>query len=394
MIHSLNSIRVLAEFWVVHMHLKGGTHPAYGMFVRDLMSFFFVLSGFVLSYSNRHKDFSSSDAKKEFWWKRFSKTYPIYLVIWIWDLIGALVTVCYTCCPIHLLCHLSQLLMMNPWIGCQLFLLVGPSWYIAVLSWFWLIFPYLHPQIIFWFKNHTWLKIAWVNLLATICIIGFNDYGYLTFSMLPALRVWEFIIGCAAATTINNRVHWVWPLIVTVFLVLYYVLSYYIFTHQTEQCYTDSEMGCTLWGKQELARDADPCIPRLSGQYMNKFAILWAILIQWIAASEHLNIEKRYTACLENSHLLKTLSKFSLHLYLSHSAWAAIFRAISGGLKFYHPWSMDILMIATYLSSYCLHRFIQPKLDWCTEWMYRWKQRATCQGISTDSPMSTMSVHT
>jgi peptidoglycan/LPS O-acetylase OafA/YrhL len=255
--------------------------------------------------------------------------------------------------------------MLNVWLGCQLHILNAPSWYLAVLIWFWLIFPYLHPLITPVFRHHPWPKMVLVNCMATASVYLFNDYGYFTFSMLPPLRVWEFIIGCAAATTIDQRVHWAWPLSVALGLTAYYVLCFYVFTHQTEQCYNQVDMACAFWQAQPLKEASDPCITKWTGQYLNKTAVFWAVLIQWVAASEHLNISNGSSRWLENSTTLKELSKFSLHLYLGHGPLSSLVRAVVGYTDFHNPWQMDILMLVVYFLCYLLYKYVQPALEWC-----------------------------
>ena len=87
MLHSLNAVRVLAEFWVVHQHLAhfcgGGMPMVVDLLTRDLMCFFFVLSGFVMTYAHRDDDFSTWKATTQFGWRRFSKVYPVFLFFWV-----------------------------------------------------------------------------------------------------------------------------------------------------------------------------------------------------------------------------------------------------------------------------------------------------------------------
>jgi peptidoglycan/LPS O-acetylase OafA/YrhL len=328
------------------------------------MSFFFVLSGFVVTHAHQRTDFSSFAAKRTFWCGRFGKIYPIFFVLWAWDLVGALFTTCFSCCPLSLVCYLSQLFMLNVWLGCQLHILNCPSWYLAVLVWFWLLFPYVQPLIAPAFKRYAWAKMVLVNCMATGSVYLFNDYGYFTFSMLPPLRVWEFVIGCAAATTIDQRLHFAWPLSVAVVLTAYYILCFYIFTHQTEQCYNQVDMVCAFWEAQPLKEGTDPCITRWTGQYMNKTAVLWAVLIQWVGSSEHLDVPHRFSMWLETSTALRELSKFSLHLYLGHGPLSSIVRAVVGFTDFHHPWQLDILMLVVYFLCYLLFVYVQPALDW------------------------------
>ncbi len=64
-LHSINALRVIAECIVVRFHVfvEG---VGMDMFVRDLMSFFFVLSGFVMMYSHHKSSFVTFEQKRSF----------------------------------------------------------------------------------------------------------------------------------------------------------------------------------------------------------------------------------------------------------------------------------------------------------------------------------------
>jgi peptidoglycan/LPS O-acetylase OafA/YrhL len=77
------------------------------------MSFFFVLSGFVMTHTHLDDDMSTWQSKHDFWWKRFSKMYPIFVLFW------AVSLVFYTTRPEFqikdTLCHYVQLTMASTW---------------------------------------------------------------------------------------------------------------------------------------------------------------------------------------------------------------------------------------------------------------------------------------
>ncbi len=61
-LHTINAMRVLAEYWVVRHHCLVKRRPAkldMGPIGDDIMSFFFVMSGFVVMYRHEKTDFSS-----------------------------------------------------------------------------------------------------------------------------------------------------------------------------------------------------------------------------------------------------------------------------------------------------------------------------------------------
>jgi peptidoglycan/LPS O-acetylase OafA/YrhL len=94
-LHTLNAARVIAEYVVVHAHLST-LFDANGLFTvecaKSLMSFFFVLSGFVAMYCNMDVDFSNTSNALDYIKRRFKKTYPFYLTMILVDLPGAIIT--------------------------------------------------------------------------------------------------------------------------------------------------------------------------------------------------------------------------------------------------------------------------------------------------------------
>ena len=114
MIKSLNALRVLAEFWVVHQHLFGmEMNKSMDAFITSLMSFFFVLSGFVITHAHRNNDLSSFESKKLFWLHRFRKVYPVFLFFWVFDIINQAASGEFGRNPRLLLCSGLQLFMLN-----------------------------------------------------------------------------------------------------------------------------------------------------------------------------------------------------------------------------------------------------------------------------------------
>jgi peptidoglycan/LPS O-acetylase OafA/YrhL len=337
MLHSLNALRALAELWVVHTHLAAAPTPALKVFGSDLMSAFFVLSGFVGMHACREVEFAGSwEAKSRFWWRQAARVYPLYIVFWVWDMLGAFVRLGSGCLQP---CYVAQLAMMNVWMGCGINILVLPSWFLATLMWVWLAFPVLHPAMRWAFSTHPWAKIGCIylaSLACTSCLIELH-YDETILWTLPPLRALEFVIGCAASTTIERRVHWAWAVLSGACITACVVLSNY------------------------LTVDEAP----LHSLYVSKLSVAWAVGIQWFAASEHGDVQGRAFAWLETNPVLRSLSKMSLQVYLGHQAFAAIINFCTQTLRFYHPWATDTLLLATYSACYGVFAYVQPMLDEC-----------------------------
>lgn len=327
------------------------------------MSFFFVLSGFVCMLSNKATVFSNTGAKPSFYYRRISKFYPFYLMIWTIDFMRQVFTTNYSsgCLP-YLLCHVSQPFLLNVWMGCGFRIVSVPAWYMAVLFWIWMVFPYVQPIILWGFESRPWSKIILLSCMATACIFPLIPFGYQAIAMLPPLRMLEFVIGCITATTIQTRLHWGWPAISVIILIGFHVMQYYVFVHQPDLCYNEPDFTCSLWSFLVPGPATNPCVPWM-GIYFNKFALLWAVLIHWLASSEYLEIKGRLGLLLENCTILRTLSMFSLHLYLGHNTVWGIMDEISKRAHFQDQVDMDISMIATYMGCYLLYLYVQPILD-------------------------------
>ncbi|WP_406447410.1 acyltransferase [Streptomyces sp. NBC_00876] len=98
------------------------------------VSFFFVLSGFVLTWSAREKD-----TAKAFWRRRYVKIYPMYVVTWA--LAVSLFAMYYTSVGVAI----ANLFMVQVWWPEYMtnFSVNAPSWSLAVEAVFYLAFPML-----------------------------------------------------------------------------------------------------------------------------------------------------------------------------------------------------------------------------------------------------------
>ncbi|MET7898766.1 acyltransferase family protein [Streptomyces mirabilis] len=98
------------------------------------VSFFFVLSGFVLTWSARRGDTTTG-----FWRRRFVKIYPNYVVAW------ALAMVLFASSYTSTHVSLANLFMVQVWVPSYFtnFSVDSPSWSLAVEAVFYLSFPLL-----------------------------------------------------------------------------------------------------------------------------------------------------------------------------------------------------------------------------------------------------------
>ncbi len=130
------------------------------------VSFFFFLSGVVLSVSYWDKGVSSA---KDFWLKRFARIYPVYFLGFImvvgFSLIGG--------SPIDFVSAVYQALVLHAWNPSYTLDINYPSWSISVEMLFYFSFPFL----IGYFKKRSISHL--VGVTAVLYILGIVQYLYM-----------------------------------------------------------------------------------------------------------------------------------------------------------------------------------------------------------------------
>jgi peptidoglycan/LPS O-acetylase OafA/YrhL len=193
----LTSIRFLFALLVVVFHgedtLKQGGFDDWPFVVRAIIShgytgvsFFFVLSGFILAYSYRSKLNNVGDSV-EFWRARFARIYPAYLVAFIIFLPIAIYTaILQDDFRIAFTTAALQLTLLQSWIPSAALRWNGPAWSLSVEALFYALFPLL------------FLK---ARPLSDKTLFGIAALAYLA-SQIGALIGWRY--GPSLATTLND----------------------------------------------------------------------------------------------------------------------------------------------------------------------------------------------
>ena len=213
LIEPLTSIRFFAALAVVIFHsgaswMSANAHvpvPVKTLLLNGYLgvTFFFVLSGFILQLTYRGR-ISSGDQVKRFAVARFARLYPVYLLA-VLAMLPFTVLVGWGDVPQFLLLHWwipNGALGWSDW--------NMPSWTLSVEFFFYLCFPLLSRS----------LKAAGTGWLIAIvvAVIGFDlvtassqvvdnrqvVFGWMHWVPIPILRLPEFILGICAAE-INFR---------------------------------------------------------------------------------------------------------------------------------------------------------------------------------------------
>ncbi len=203
-LRSLNALRFLAAAAVFGAHLfflagNPSTQPLYTLFLvkgASGVTFFFILSGFILAYGYRDRLLGArraDDALGRFYLARFARIYPVHLLtIGCAALLSGL-TVCLSRGPELL----ANLLLLHAWVPSLPFMgaFNQVSWSLSHEAFFYLLFPVLLPFILM--KRLT-LVLAGVGLpalgLLAIAVFAPSDYHYF-FHLFPPVRLIEFVSG-------------------------------------------------------------------------------------------------------------------------------------------------------------------------------------------------------
>lgn len=202
-VYPLTSLRFFAAAAIVLMHMQRvilptGKYPPLGLGV----SFFFVLSGFILTYV--YRDFSGHSIKA-FYLARFARLWPVHLVTFLLATVLLLSHPFFE--PHRIAIALSNLTLTQAWIPVRgvVFSFNGVSWSISSEVWFYLLFPFLVTT------NRLWVWVCGVVGVAAVILLGtqwmglpLGRSGMFEFSVNhlimqhPAVRAVEFTVGVLA----------------------------------------------------------------------------------------------------------------------------------------------------------------------------------------------------
>ncbi len=247
---SLTSLRFFAAFAVFVHHFNGvneggGVWQIPGLFPYSRIgahgvTFFFVLSGFLLTWSHK----PSSD-KRVFYWRRMGRIYPAHLVAAV-----AAVAVFYGMGNDHTdaVSFVSSLLLLQAWLPNAMPTLPGNpvTWTLSVELLFYALFPLFIGRLRAW-RTRTLAVVTVAGLVAMWAVHGAVDH-YLnahdaSWAMRhPVVYLPQFLVGVAFAIALR-RGHRVplRPVVVVAALLVYAVLftraadwSGPFITHQVE----------------------------------------------------------------------------------------------------------------------------------------------------------------
>ncbi|MEJ0015483.1 MAG: acyltransferase [Acetobacteraceae bacterium] len=211
-IDSLTSLRFFAAALIVIGHSRGvfGIPPLwFGGLNNSLgVSFFYVMSGFILTYV--YRGMTTRQEARHYLVARFARIWPAHFVTFLLAFAVAPYLADIVLTPFGLLCAALNLALLQAWVPIQVvyFSYNAVAWSISAEVFFYLMFIWLIRDI-----ERTWLTKILFGLGLAGLMIGIamvfrlplyaeNAYTVDTAALTyisPASRIFEFIVGMAAA---------------------------------------------------------------------------------------------------------------------------------------------------------------------------------------------------
>ncbi|HVB05147.1 MAG TPA: acyltransferase [Acidimicrobiales bacterium] len=193
----LTAARAFAALAVFAFHASQLFHLALGplsSFGYAGVSFFFILSGFVLTWGS-----GAAIRAPRFYGRRFSRIYPAYAVVLV--LTGVLG---FSQAPTHeLSTTLCAVLLVQAWLpNTGIYAINPPAWSLSVEAAFYAAMPFLHAGLLRLGRARRWsVVLGWFLAFATFVAVAAHAGGGWTSTALanPLGRAAEFLLGMLAA---------------------------------------------------------------------------------------------------------------------------------------------------------------------------------------------------
>jgi peptidoglycan/LPS O-acetylase OafA/YrhL len=212
----LTFTRFLAALLIVLFHIPSRTlHniPLLGPILdkaQVAVSYFFLLSGFILVMANASgTSLPKSISKRQFWINRFARIYPLYLVALLvtWLLVQLTGKVSYSD-PSYLGILATEMTLLQAWVQTWVPTLNYPGWSLSVEAFFYLIFPFLYQWLVTCKSRQIVIVGVLIWLANQLIYKFFTDNTSLEIFRLyfPVLHLGTFVVGvCTGILTLR---HW------------------------------------------------------------------------------------------------------------------------------------------------------------------------------------------
>ena len=336
---SLTGLRWWAAFGVFLYHLAPsgavGIHSRFFFLAGHTgVAFFFILSGFVLTWSSRPEV-----TPKQFWWRRFARIWPAHAVALI---LAIPVFYSFTGPSPHFwikpadftIFALCLFLLQGFFLDAKILFGGNPAaWTLSCEALFYAIFPGLIPVV----KRSGRL----ILIAATIVVIGYGmalTYFPAMNAALPAVltRIWQFLIGVLVATAVKRGLYInIGPRYVVAILLVCFAAA--------------GPLAAGLLG---------PRMAHLSVRATSVgFALLYALAI-WALASTELAGARSFLS----SRLMVKAGEWSYAFYLVHATVLYGYRTLLGHRApggWFGIGSFILMFGMSLLLAYLLHTFVE-----------------------------------
>lgn len=198
MIDTLTSLRLFFALMIYASHICMINEEAFSAHIFKEgyvgVSFFFILSGFIIAHNYTTKLSNGSCSKKDFWVARFARIYPLHLLTLAIALIVGRTFVATQ--PISWAHLFTSATLTNAYIPRSdfFFALNSPAWSLCCEQLFYVLFPFALPII----KSPK--RLAWIAVAAIfIVLIGssMTPDGYIKgiWYTNPIMRLPDFVVG-------------------------------------------------------------------------------------------------------------------------------------------------------------------------------------------------------
>jgi peptidoglycan/LPS O-acetylase OafA/YrhL len=143
---ALTSIRFFAALGVALMHM-GGSPSQWGLFAPIMsvagfvaVSFFFFLSGYILTYSHVDEYEKGKGSAPKFWIARIARIYPLYFVTLLF---AGYVYAAQFHNKVHIVAYASDFLLLQSWSIRLVNFFHVPAWSVSNEAFFYLVFPFV-----------------------------------------------------------------------------------------------------------------------------------------------------------------------------------------------------------------------------------------------------------
>ena len=230
-LHTLTGLRFGAALMVVLYHViasgSGQRSPGLGLMTILMnminsgyvgVSFFFILSGFILTYTYMAKRPVTGERRWKFWVARIARIYPVYLVgilFATYPYIAAFVVSGHVSWSSNMTVGLlASLGLVRSWLPYYAYTWDGPGWSLSAEAFFYLLFPLISLWLVRMKSRQLLIAVAgfWALIaLPVVAYVVFHPDGQIlpnsptvvrAFWMLvlytvPLIRLPEFLLGIA-----------------------------------------------------------------------------------------------------------------------------------------------------------------------------------------------------